>query len=228
MRAHILEGLLKALDAIDEVIAIIRSSQTTDTAAKNLMKRLQLSEIQAQAILDMPLKRLAALERRKIADEHKEKLKEIQYLRGLLRSPAKIRSAIREELVALKARFGDARRTRIVAQEKGDHTAHDLLEAEEAVVTVWRDGQISRTAGAPALGLRGGSYRPGVGAAPATMSRYHGRRPGSSAPDSPAWRGSGQLALQPDQPGSQRRAGRCADPAPGSGSRRRPASQKPS
>jgi DNA gyrase subunit A len=149
LRAHILEGLLKALDNIDEVIGIIRRSRTTDTARKNLMQRLTLTEIQAQAILDMPLKRLAALERRKIADEHKERLKEIKYLQGLLRSPAKIRGAIREDLLALKTRYGDARRTRIIAQEKGHHTARDLVEAEDVLLTLWRDGQVSRTAKAP-------------------------------------------------------------------------------
>ena len=149
LRAHILEGLLKALDNIDEVIGIIRRSRTTDTARRNLMKRLQLSEIQAQAILDMPLKRLAALERRKIADEHREKLKEIAHLQSLLRSPARIRSVIREDLLALKAQYADARRTRIVAGEKGHHTARDLVEVEDVLLTLWRDGGLSRTARAP-------------------------------------------------------------------------------
>jgi DNA gyrase subunit A len=153
-RAHVLEGLLKALDAIDEVIAIIRRSQTADTARTNLMKRLSLTEIQTQAILDMPLKRLAALERRKIADEHKEKLQEIKYLEGLLRSPAKIRGVIRDDLLALKARYGDARRTRIVEREKGYHTAHDLVEAEDVLLTLWQDGQISRTGSAPRVSSR--------------------------------------------------------------------------
>ena len=149
LRTHILEGLLKALDNIDEVIAIIRRSRTTDTAQKNLMSNLKLTEIQAQTILDMPLKRLAALERRKIADEYSERLKEIKYLEGLLRSPEKIRGVIREDLLALKARFGDARRTRIVDQEKGHHTARDLVEADDVLLTLWRDGQISRMAKAP-------------------------------------------------------------------------------
>lgn len=148
-RIHILEGLLKALDMIDEVIALIRRSQTTDTARTNLMKLLKLTEIQAQAILDMPLKRLAALERRKIADEHKEKLQEIKYLEGLLRSPAKIRAVIREELLALKSRYGDARRTRIVERQKGHHTARDLVEAQEVLITLWKDGQVGRTSSLP-------------------------------------------------------------------------------
>ncbi len=149
LRAHILEGLLKALDSIDEVIAIIRRSRTTDTAQKNLMSDLKLTEVQSQAILDMPLKRLAALERRKIADEYNERLKEIKYLQSLLRSPDKIREVIREDLLALKAQYGDARRTRIVDQEKGHHTARDLVEADDVLLTLWRDGQISRMAKAP-------------------------------------------------------------------------------
>lgn len=148
-RAHILEGLLKALDAIDKVIDIIRGSRTPDTARSNLMARLKLTDLQAQAILDMPLKRLAALERRRIADEHAEKLKEITQLQSLLRSPAKIRGVIREELLAVKARYGDARRTRIVAQEKGHHTARDLVEVEDVLLTLWRDGQASRSGKAP-------------------------------------------------------------------------------
>lgn len=148
-RAHILEGLLKALDNIDEVIDIIRRSRTTDTARNNLRKKLQLTEIQAQAILDMPLKRLAALERRKIAEEHKERLQEIKYLEGLLRSPTKIRKVIRDDLLVLKEKYSDVRRTRIVDQEKGHHTARDLVEAEDVLVTLWRDGSVGRTSRAP-------------------------------------------------------------------------------
>jgi DNA gyrase subunit A len=141
-RAHILEGLLKALDNIDKVIDIIRRSRTTETARNNLMSHLELTEVQAQAILDMPLKRLAALERRKISDEHKERLKEIKYLQSLLRSPVKIRGVIREDLLALKAQYGDARRTHIVDQEKGHHTARDLVEEEDVLLTLWHDGQV--------------------------------------------------------------------------------------
>ncbi|MFC2029785.1 DNA gyrase subunit A [Chloroflexota bacterium] len=149
LRAHILEGLLKALQHIDEVISIIRRSRTTDSARTNLMKQLSLTEIQTNAILDMPLKRLASLERRKIADEHKERLKEIKYLTGLLRSPAKIRGVIRNDLLVLKERYGDARRTHIVDQEKGHHTARELVEEEDVLVTLWRDGQVTRTATPP-------------------------------------------------------------------------------
>ncbi len=148
-RAEILEGLLRALDAIDEVVAIIRNSTSTDTARTNLMDKLELNEMQAQAILDMPLKRLVALEQRRIADEHREKLQEIQYLETLLRSPIKIREVIRKDLVALKAQYGDARRTHIVESEKGDHTARDLVEAEDAVLTLWQNGRVSRSATPP-------------------------------------------------------------------------------
>jgi len=144
-RAHILEGLLKALDHIDEVIDTIRRSRTTDTARVNLIKRFKFTEVQAQAILDMPLKRLAGLERRKIADELKEKRREIKYLQGLLRSPARIRGVIRDDLLTLKERYGDARRTQIADQEKGHHTARDLVEEEDVLLTLWQDGQISRT-----------------------------------------------------------------------------------
>jgi DNA gyrase subunit A len=148
-RAHILEGLLKALEYIDGVIDTIRRSRTTDTAHSNLMKRFDFTELQAQAILDMPLKRLASLEQRKIADEHKEKLQEMEYLQGLLRSPAKIRGVIRKDLLALKEKYGDTRRTRIVDQEKGHHTARDLVEEQDVLVTLWQDGQVVRTGRAP-------------------------------------------------------------------------------
>jgi DNA gyrase subunit A len=149
LRAHILEGLLRALDFIDEVIDTIRRSRTADTARTNLMKRFRLTEIQAQAILDMPLRRLAGLERRKIADEYQERLREIKYLEGLLRSPTRIRKVIREDLLALKEKYGDARRTRIVDREMGHHTARDLVEVEDVLVTLWQDGQLCRTAKAP-------------------------------------------------------------------------------
>jgi DNA gyrase subunit A len=148
-RAHILEGLLKALDSIDQVIDIIRSSRDTNAARTNLEKRLKLTEVQAQAILDMALKRLVAMERRNITDEHKEKLQEIEHLKSLLRSPVKIRGVIRDDLLALRERFGDARRTQIVDQEKGHHTARDLIRETEVLVTLWRDGRVSRTGQAP-------------------------------------------------------------------------------
>jgi DNA gyrase subunit A len=145
MRAHILEGLLRALDYIDDVIEAIRSSPTAEAAREGLVQRFRLSDAQAQAILDMPLKRLAGLERRKIADEYQERLRETEYLEGLLDSPDKIRAVIRTELLQLKAEHGDARRTRIVDREMGHHTARDLVDARDVLVTVWTDGQVSRT-----------------------------------------------------------------------------------
>jgi DNA gyrase subunit A len=150
-RAHILEGLLRALDRIDEVIAIIRRSPTTDAARSSLMAALDLSELQAQAILDMPLKRLTSLERLKVSEEHDEKLDEIRYFQGLLSSPAEIRSVIRDDLMSLKTRYGDARRTRIVDREKGHHTTRELLQEENVLLTLWRDGRVSRTSQAPSM-----------------------------------------------------------------------------
>lgn len=151
LRAHILEGLLKALDNIDRVIALIKASRTTETARANLMKEFKLTEIQADAILDMPLKRLAALERKKIADEYKEKLDEIKYLQGLLRNPAKIRGVIRDELLALKTKYGDARRTRIIDREKGLHTTRDLVTAEDVYLTLWQNGEVGLGVQPPAV-----------------------------------------------------------------------------
>jgi DNA gyrase subunit A len=149
LRAHILEGLLKALDVIDQVIDTIRRSRTADTARANLKKRFRFTDIQAQAILDMPLRRLAGLERRNISFEYQEKLKEIKFLEGLLRSPTKIRGVIRDDLVELKNKYGDARRTQIVDREMGQHTARDLVEDQDVLVTLWSDGSVIRTARAP-------------------------------------------------------------------------------
>ncbi len=112
-RRHILEGLLLALAHLDEVITIIRRSRRVDTARANLRKRFKLSPDQAQAILDMPLRRLAALERKKLEDEHKAVKKRIRELEKLLASPAALREAVAQELLALKARYGDPRRTRL-------------------------------------------------------------------------------------------------------------------
>ncbi len=145
-RAHILEGLLTALDHLDEVIDIIRRSRTTDTARTNLRRRFKLTEGQAQAILDMPLRRLAALERRKLKEEYDEKRKLIRHLQSLLRSPAKILGLLKEDLLALKERYGDPRRTQIVARERGELTTRDLLPDEEVTVIISRDGYVKRQA----------------------------------------------------------------------------------
>ena len=143
-RAHILEGLLTALDHLDEVIALIRRSRTTDSARNNLRRKFKLSEVQAQAILDMPLKRLAALERRKIQDEYKEKKRIIRRLEALLKSPKKIRDVVRGVLVDVKGRYADARRTQILDAGKAQLTAGDLVPDEAVWVAVSRSGLVAR------------------------------------------------------------------------------------
>lgn len=145
-RAHILEGLLKALDAMDEVIATIRKSQTVETARANLIKLLKIDEVQAQAILDMQLRRLAALERKKIEDEHKEKIKLIKYLEGLLASPKKMREVIAEELGTIKQAYADRRRTVIVDSTATVIETSDLLmPSEDTWVTLTVEGKLGRT-----------------------------------------------------------------------------------
>jgi DNA gyrase subunit A len=144
-RAHVLEGLQVALANLDEIIATIRRSRTIETAKKNLRKTFKLSSIQAGAILDMPLRRLAALERKKIETEYKEVLKQIKYLQNLLKSPKKILGVIKDELNELKEKFGSPRRTLIVdkiADRDTVTTARDLVPAEDVVVTVTQNGKI--------------------------------------------------------------------------------------
>jgi DNA gyrase subunit A len=145
-RAHVLEGLLVALANLDDVIATIRSSRTVDTARRNLRSKFKLSENQAQAILDMPLRRLAALERRKIEAEYKETRKRIKELEGLLRSPKKILGVIEDELLEIKAKYATSRRTLIVAGEKGQLTARDLVPEEKVTLAISRNGQVCRWA----------------------------------------------------------------------------------
>jgi len=145
-RAHILEGLLKALDRLDEVIGIIRRSKSAEVARTNLMEALLISEIQAQAILDMPLRRLAALEIQKIQEEYQEKLKIIEYLEGLLQDPQKIRISIAEELTQIKQTYGDRRRTVIADRVATTVSAADFFVPEEdGWVTLTTDGKIGRT-----------------------------------------------------------------------------------
>jgi len=143
-RAHILEGLLTALDHLDEVISTIRRSRTADTARKNLRREFKLTDVQATAILDMPLKRLAALERRRIEEEYKEKKEQIRYLTSLLKSPKKIRSAIKEELLELKEKYADPRRTQIVGSEATGVTAGDLIPDLPVWIAVTREGRVAR------------------------------------------------------------------------------------
>jgi DNA gyrase subunit A len=140
-RAHIVEGLLIALDNIDAVVAVIRASKDTDAARAALMKKFKLSEIQATHILDMPLRRLTALETDKLREEHAELLKLIKFLNGLIKSPAKRRALIATELKEIREKFADNRRSIFIADD-GDMTLEDLIADEEIVVTVTANGYV--------------------------------------------------------------------------------------
>jgi len=140
MHAHILEGLTKALDHLDAVIKTIRESQTADTARQNLMTRFKFSEIQAQAILDLQLRRLAALERKKIEQEYADTLKRIEYLENLLANPKKILGLVKSEALELKERYGDARRTRISAKEAEQIQVQDLIPEQDTYVGITQKG----------------------------------------------------------------------------------------
>ncbi|MGE5858616.1 MAG: DNA gyrase subunit A, partial [Solirubrobacterales bacterium] len=143
-RAHVLEGLRKAVDQLDLVIRLIRQAESPDAAKDALMRQLALSEIQAKAILDMRLQRLTQLERHKIVEEHEQTLALIADLKGILASESRLLGIIKDELAALKEEFGDARRTEILA-ETVDLTIEDLLADEDMVVTITRSGYIKRT-----------------------------------------------------------------------------------
>jgi DNA gyrase subunit A len=143
-RAHILEGLKVALDNLDEVIATIRAAADVDTARTNLIKRFKLSEVQANAILEMQLRRLAALERKKIEDEYKAIIQLISELEDLLANPRKILQVIKDELGELEKRYGDDRKTRIQADANRELTAEDLVASEDVVVTLSQRGYIKR------------------------------------------------------------------------------------
>jgi DNA gyrase subunit A len=143
-REHVLEGLSTALDAIDRVIATIRKSQDKDEARANLMKLFKLTEIQATAILEMRLQTLAALERKKIEDELKEKRELIKELTLILKSPAKIIGIIKKEVGELKEKYGDERRTQVVAHALEAVSDEDLIPEEDAIVTVSAGGYIKR------------------------------------------------------------------------------------
>ncbi len=143
-RAHILKGYLKALDALDAVIALIRASKTPEEARTGLMKLLDVDEIQANAILDMQLRRIAALERQKINDEYEGLMADIIGLHSILASEAKQREIIKTELSDLITKYGDERRTQLVASE-GDFSAEDLIPDQDAVVTITRGGYSKRT-----------------------------------------------------------------------------------
>jgi DNA gyrase subunit A len=162
-RAHILEGYLIALDNIDEVIETIKKSRDVETAKNNLMRKFKLSEIQAKAILDMRLQRLTGLERKKIEDEYKEVIKLIEKLRNILQSEEKRFFIIIQELLELKEKYGDERRTEIIKDYK-EFSLEDIIAEEDVVVTISHNGFIKRF---PVSGyrrqLRGGKGVTGAG-----------------------------------------------------------------
>jgi len=143
-RAHILEGLKIALDHLDEVIETIKKSRDADEAKKNLMTKFGLTDIQATAILDMQLRRLAALERQKIEDEYKQIMETISYLHDLLAHPEKIIAVIKDEVVKLKEKYGDERRTKVYKTPIGEFSEEDLIPAEENIITVTQTGYVKR------------------------------------------------------------------------------------
>ena len=143
-RAHILEGPLVALDNLDEIIDTIRRSRRVRTARNNLQRNFSLTEAQAQAILDMPLKRLSALERKKVREEYDEKRKTIEYLEGLLRSPEKVRDVVRDELIEVEEKYADPRRTQVVDMGLEEVAVTDLVPDEPVWVAISREGRVAR------------------------------------------------------------------------------------
>ena len=141
-RAHILEGLLIALLNLDEVVATIRKSRSVETARNNLMKNFKLSERQAQAILDLRLQRLTAMERQKVEQEHKDLREKIEYLEGVLADEGKVYSIIKEELAEVRAAYADERRTAITAEEGVDFEIEDLIAEEEMVISISNGGYL--------------------------------------------------------------------------------------
>jgi DNA gyrase subunit A len=145
-RAHILEGLSKALDVIDKIIALIKKSANREEAHQNLMKQFKFSELQSNAILDMKLSTLAALERERIEEELAEKKKLIAELEALLKSPTKIVGVIKSELGEMKEKYGDERRTRVITGGIKDFNEEDLIADEETIITISHSGYIKRVA----------------------------------------------------------------------------------
>src|ERR687894_2016391 len=141
-RAHILEGLLIALSNLDEVVAIIRKSRSVETARKNLMKAFKLSERQAQAILDLRLQRLTALERQKVEQEHRDLVEKIEYLESVLADDGKIYEIVKEELLEVRAAYADERRTQITIDEGADFEIEDLIAEEEMVISISSGGYL--------------------------------------------------------------------------------------
>ena len=227
-RAHVLEGLLIALDNLDEVIALIRAAQTADVARGQLMERFALTEIQATAVLDMMLRRLAALERQKIVDEHRELLALIAELDAILGDPSKLDALLTEELKAIKSAHSDARRSRIVgaddsvAEDAGDVPAV-RLEAQPVTVYVTTGGYLKsvghRRVAKPHTHPRdpvvavlsattddtlllidrdGGGYRIGVGDLPVTTMRQRGTTVAQLIGDGPGAPLAGAVLLRPE------------------------------
>src|SRR5215218_5238313 len=143
-RAHILEGLKIALDNLDEVIRMIRESRNADSARNNHMRNFKLTEIQASAILEMQLRRLAALERKKIEDEYREVIKLIGELEDILANPRKVLHMIKQDLAYLKEKYGDPRRTRIIADADGEVSDEDLIPDVKVLVTLTERGYVKR------------------------------------------------------------------------------------
>jgi DNA gyrase subunit A len=141
-RAHILEGLLIALGDLDEVVATIRRSRSVETARKNLMKGFGLSERQAQAILDLRLQRLTAMERQKVQQEHRDLREKIEYLEGILADESKVYGIVKEELGEVRAAYADDRRTAITAEEGVDFEIEDLIAEEEMVISISNGGYL--------------------------------------------------------------------------------------
>ena len=143
-RAHILEGLRIALDHIDEIVSLIRGSETVEIARNGLMSRFGMTEVQAQAILDLRLQRLTGLERQKIEDEYQDLVKQIAEYRAVLADRGKVLGIIRDELNAVKEQYGDERRTQIVDLEPTTFDAEDLIAEEDMVITISHAGYIKR------------------------------------------------------------------------------------
>jgi DNA gyrase subunit A len=166
-RSHILEGLIIALDHIDDIVALIKAAADTAEARDGLMARYGLSEVQAQHILDMPLRRLTALEQDKIRDEHTELQKTIKELKAILKDPARVRKIISDELKDIKEKFADERRTKLVPDE-GEFDIEDLIADEDLVISVSRDGYIKsvpldnyKRQGRGGRGVRGAALKEG-------------------------------------------------------------------
>lgn len=144
-RAHILEGLRIALDFIDEVVNLIRASKTPQEAKERLCERFSLSEVQAQAILDMRLQRLTNLEREKLLEEYAELLKQIEYLTSVIENPEELKSVVRQELTELRDTFATPRKSEIMAHDPGSIDVEDIIPDEPVVVTLSRNGYLKRT-----------------------------------------------------------------------------------